>query len=566
MKKNGILRLLGMMSCVALLSSCGQNKAEDPKLVVKTLPETIHIGDVLDLDDFVKAEGTSKTFDVYLYKASREIASLSGHKITIKDEGEIKFKVSLGDYSQTISVNSLAEMRDYLASTFASYTGDYIVSGAVSQDIFIHKPQYAERIRTVYEGETPTSQLRDGYVSPEKSDAIYKFSVNASYEPSYADKIYAKSDMAKYYGSFGVNFSTATRGTTTVSGQKLETYQLKTMPFQDFVSNVLVSNYKAYKYYTTVDGEGNYDATSTTKGYVDIALTGVKFTVIEDDGKFPAALLFGKVGGKETMVDVLAFSNGNDATGVSDGVIDYYLDQGLDVGTDYPEQLKTFFLEGIAERKSYVATFQYGWVDANGESIAAPDTSGTIFDGVPNGKSTRVLSENAIVTIENDVIVEGVVQKDGTVYDVKFDGTTHVPSANPDYADVYEDRYHSLSFIGNDETWADDMLYVNEEKTTEENLVFGANLTRHYELIDSICSCEDNASKLIPILFKYESRDIKSFFNFDLSVRNSDGFISISYQLTWERGVYYKVGLAIQEDTEHAYDGLITDLFSELFH
>lgn len=566
MKKNGLLRLLGIMSCVTLLASCGAKAPENPELVVKAFPETFHVGEVLDLDSYVSVKGTSKSFDVYLYKASQEVASLSGHKITIKDEGEIKFKVSLGDYSQTIIVNSLTEMRDSLMKTFAGYTDNYVVIGNSTEDIFIHRAEYAERLQSVTEGEQTTT-YRSGFISPEDYDATYKFAIGPDFVPSYQAQIYAKADMSKYFGSFGVDFTKATRGTTSAGGQKFETYELPTAQFRNFVSNVLLSTYNDYSYCTTVDGDGKYDASSTTYGFASITLKKAQFTVLSQGSeKMPAALLYATLGGKETLVDILLFANGADAEPFQDGIVEYFIAQGLQVGTPYPGLFKSIFTEEIPESKSYVAEFDYGWVNKAGEHVQAPDTEGTIFDGVPDGKSTRVLTENAIVTIENGVIIEGVANNGGNVYNIKYDGTSYSSEYEPDYSDVYEDRYHSLAFIGNDDTWKDDMLYPNTKSSTETNLVFNANLTRHYELIDSICSCEDNAAKIVPILYKFESRDIKGFFNFSLSYDVTASKLSVTYQLQWDNTTYYKVAFSVQPDTEGQYDGMITDLLSEIFN
>ena len=156
--------------------------------------------------------------------------------------------------------------------------------------------------------------------------------------------------MSKYFGSFGVDFLKATRGTTTVSGEKLETYELSGAQFRNFVSNVLVSDYSAYSYYTTVDGEGKYDATSTTYGYAEIALKKAKFTLTEEGGEEMAlALLYGTVGGKETMVDVLSFAAGEEVESSSDPLLDYYIAQGLQVGTEYP--LETYSHQSFLHQK-----------------------------------------------------------------------------------------------------------------------------------------------------------------------------------------------------------------------
>ena len=109
------------------------------------------------------------------------------------------------------------------------------------------------------------------------------------------------------------------------------------------------------------------------------------------------------------------------------------------------------------------------------------------------------------------------------------------------------------------------MLYLNKKSSTEDILVFNANLKRHYELFDSIASCEDDASKLVSLFYSLESRDIKNYFTFSFKYTISEGKLEVSYKLNWDSGVYYKLGFTIQPDTTHAYDAQIDELFNQFF-
>ena len=290
MKKKGLVRLFGLASCVALLAGCGTKV--DPSIDVKSLPETFHLGDVIDLDKFFSVQGSNKSFDVYLYKASREIATLKDHKITIKGEGEIKFTVSYGDLEKTLKVHSIAQMREQLVNLFSAYSNEYIIYGT-SLDTYIHNKEYAERQFAMY---SQNGWYKYGYLAPSFTQGTYTFAVDLSGVVSVDAKVSA-SNAIDTYNVFKLDLLEAERTSVSSSSGDIEVYQLTDKQIKTFAQSCLVSTYNKFPVSIPVDGSGKYSATSEEYAEVEATISKVLFTVVEEgDAVYPTAFLFAKYG------------------------------------------------------------------------------------------------------------------------------------------------------------------------------------------------------------------------------------------------------------------------------
>lgn len=572
MKKKGFVRLFGLASCVALLAGCGAK--DDPKLNVKALPETFHLGDVIDLDKFVSVDGSNKTFDVYLYKASREIATLKDHKITIKGEGQIKFKVSVGDMSQTLSVNSIAELREALIRVFSNYSNDYVINGTYF-DSYIHNPEYAERL---FARMSTGTYLRYGYIAPSFTTGTYEFEVDGANPMSVNPKLGATTEI-NTYNVFNVDLMDAERTILSSSEGDTEVYSLSDKQIKKFAQSCLVSTYNAFPVSIPVDGEGKYSAASETYAEVNATINKVLFTLSQEGNEVvPMAAVYAKYGSATFLADVLQFSNAQDQK-VDDPIIRSVLDsKHIPMDTTYKDFLTYLITDAYPQSGKMVVDFEFGWFDNSGNRIPEPDLDRTIFaGGVPNGSVTRVFTEDAIVDVVDNEIVGGIVQHTEdevkTVYDVIKLESSHDKEVDPDYEDVYENQYYSMSFITLSKNWPDDMIYVskiNENETpddpSDDVYTFAVNLDHHYEFFDAILTCQDELVDLIPIFINYADRDIRSFFDVVITYDYGNSSISASFTLKgWDRGVNYKVSINIHLDESHQYDSLVTDLMSELF-
>lgn len=577
MKKNGLVRLLALTSCVAILAGCGK---DDPKIYVKDLPETFHLGETIDLDKYVTVKGTSKSFEVYIYKASKDLVSVKGHKITVKEEGKIKFSVYIGDVEKIIEVSSIAEMREALLKTFAEFDGEYLANGMLTGDTFNHRKEYGVRTRADYKNMV---YIKNGIVSGENSDAGYEFYSDASGYYYGEPKIMSKSSFESL-NHFTADIKNAKRGSVTLNTGETEVYTLTSSAIRNFTSSVMLTSPTAYTYSTQTgvvseeDDTPVYDDVTTTISRVD-------FTVLEDgDDKEAVALIYGKVGTSTQLLDALTFTNKEEDL-LDDAAGQYFAANPSDlVFKDSPvSSVNLLFTQVIPYFRSMVATFDYGWFDNTGARIDEPsDTPGTYFEGMPEGSVTRVLSQDAIVSIEDGKIVSGVIQDSGVVYDVSLANVggelKHEIEVNPDYEEVYEDKYNSLSFIGEEPSLFFDSFYVSGQPTnvgTEELPVYQytllPNLKRHYDFLDGIFSCEDGAGKLVTFFYQYKDREFQKYFNLKILFTpyqtNSEGALHVEASLQWDDDgtQFYKIIFDLSYDSTHSYDSLISNLFTEVF-
>ena len=570
MKKNGLVRLLALTSCVAILAGCGGK--DDPKIYVKDLPETFHLGEVIDLDKYVTVKGTSKSFEVYIYKASKDLVSVKGHKITVKEEGQIKFSVYIGDVEKIIEVSSITEMREALLKTFAEFDGEYIAYGLNTGDTFTHRKEYGVRTRVDYKNSV---YIQNGYVSAEDADAGYAFQSDENGVYYGSAQIVSKASFESL-NHFTADIKGAKRDSVKLSTGDTEVYSLTSSAIKSFTSSVMLTAANAYTFSTqTGEEEG-----SPVYGDVTTTISRVDFTIMEDGGdKVPLALIYGKVNGSTQLLDALMFSNNSEEL-IDDAAGEYFAKNPSQlVFSDSPvSTIASLFTEAIPYYQSMIATFDYGWFNKEGERIDAPsDTPGTYFEGMPEGSITRVLSQDAIVSVSGDKIVSGVIQDSGTVYDVNLvtvsEESHHEIEVNPDYEEVYEDRYNSLSFIGEEPSLLFDSFYVSKVENigTEESPIakytLAPNLKRHYDFLDGIFSCEEGAAKLVSFFYQYKDREFQKYFDLKVTLIPSQAAFHVEASLTWDnRGTqFYKIIFDLSYDSAHSYDSLISNLFTEVF-
>ena len=571
MKNNGLTRLLAVTSCVAILAGCGK---EDPKFVVKDLPESFHLGEVIDLDNYITVEGSSKSFEVSLTDASKNLASVEGHKITVNEEGLVQFSVKIGDAEQSVSFAGIAEMRDALIKDFAGYVGEYIGFGMYTGDIFSHRKEYAVRIREDYKTE---SFVRNGIVSPEGSDAAYEFvTENGIY---YANSKPGTRASFEKLNVFTADIKGATRGKATFGSKEVEAYSLSSKSLKSFATSVMLTSPTEYINSMQIGEEGG----EPVYGDVSTSISKVDFTMLESEGqKLPVAFVYGKINNKTTLIDAIAFTN-DSKNFVDDPVAEYFVNDPSKFAfkDNVVGLLKSYFTQVLPYFGSFIAEYNYGWFDGKGNPIAVPsDVSGTYFEGLPVGSSKRVLSTDAIVTVVDEKIVSGVIQKTEaevtTVYDVYKSGDNHIAIANPDYADVYENAYDSLAFIADSESLAFDAFYTSKTENvgTSEAPIYkftlSPNFKRHYNFVDGICSCEDTISYLASFLYQYKEREFQKYFTltFTMTLDSTNTYcesVHFEYSLNWDTGKYYVLKFDCGYDSTHPYDSLISDLFTEVF-
>ena len=580
MKKNGLVRLLALTSCVAILAGCGK---EDPKIYVKDLPETFHLGETIDLDKYVTVKGTSKSFKVYVYKASEELVSVKDHKITLKEEGEITFSLYIGKVEQVVKVQSIAEMREALIKAFAGYDGEYLAFGMNTGDTFIHREEYG--VRTRFDRKN-LCDIRNGYVSGASSDAGYEFYSDAEGYYYGSPKIISKSSFESL-NHFNVDIKGAKRDSIKLSSGDTEVYTLTSSALKNFASSVMLTD--ASKYTLSVQtGTVSEEDPTPVYGDVTTSISRVDFTYLDVSGvKYPSALVYGKLNNQTQLIDALVFTN--DPNNLEDDAYgEYFANNPNDlIFVDSPVyNLTSLFTNDISASRQLIAEFNYGWFDKEGERIEEPDdVPGTYFEGLPVGSVTRVFSEDAIVDVVDEKIVSGSVQHTEdevtTVYDVKLvseivegnEVSHHDHEANPDYEELYDNPYASLAHIVDEKNMAFDSFYVSktenigtqEEPVTKYTLL--PNLTRHYDFLDGIFTCEDGVAPLASFFFKYKDKQFQEYFNFSLTIVPSQLAVHMEASLMWDRqgNQNYKIIFDLHYDSTQKYAPLVSALFTELF-
>jgi hypothetical protein len=580
MKKNGLVRLLALLPCVATLAGCGK---DDPKIYVKDLPETFHLGETIDLDKYVTVKGTSKSFKVYVYKASEELVSVKDHKITLKEEGEITFSIYIGKVEQVVTVQSIAEMREALIKAFAEYDGEYLAYGMNTGDTFNHREEYGVRTRFDYKN---LCDIKNGYVSAASADAGYEFYSDAEGYYYGSPKIVSKSSFESL-NHFNADIKGAKRDSIKLSSGDTEVYTLTSSAMKNFTSSVMLTDASKYTLSVQTGTVGEEDPTPVYED-VTTSISRVDFTYLDVSGvKYPSALVYGKLNNKTQLIDALVFTN--DPSNFEDDAYGEYFANHPNhlIFKDSPvDSLFSIFTTGISTSRQLVAEFNYGWFDKEGERIAEPDdVPGTYFEGLPVGSVTRVFSENAIVDVVDEKIVSGSVQHTEslvtTVYDVKLvseivegnEVTHHKPTENPDYEEVYENPYASLAHIVDEKNMPFDSFFVSKTENigTEQDPVtkytLSPNLTRHYDFLDGIFTCEDGLAPLASFFFKYKDKQLQEYFSFSLTIVPSQLAMHMEASLMWDRqgNQNYKIVLDLHEDSTQEYAPLISALFTELF-
>jgi hypothetical protein len=565
MKKNGLITLLALTSCVAALSSCGK---QDPTIKVSGLSNEVAVGSTIDLDSFVKVSGSSKSYKIYLYKDSASLVEVKGHKLTILDEGEITFLVYIDKVEVKVQLNSYYKMRLDLMQNFRGYTNKYTIQG--DNDVYYHRDGYAERF---FYHKSSGEYTREGYLLQNGSESAYRFSA-ASADNFVFDRIVSKEDFGGFNGAFGVDFTKTKKSKSlTIDGKAVECYALKDAQIIQFAQNNLIADrYSKFNASLPVDEKGAYKADGTSYGEMQVSLGAVYFTYIEN---VPSAVLFASINGKGVYLDTLTFSNAKSAL-AEDEIVVEKLSQEIEVGLPETAEHQDFFKNGLAASKNLIAEFDCDWVNSSGAHTAFPAQYKSYWIAkLPVCHTTRVLNENSIVSIVGDEIVSGVVNHgENTVYEFFSKDDGYTKRINEDYLDVYDDEYTSTSLIGREENWPSELLYLDKvvrngtDDPSDVTKVYGFNLDKHYDLLDAICFCDDNAAKMITVFLSQGENNYAEWFeesSFKYNVTKGSYEFSFVCPLTSDGSLNYRVLFSIQPDTENAYDDQIATVISGLF-
>ena len=568
MKKNRLITLLALTSCVAALSSCGK---EDPVIKVKGLSNEVVVGSTIDLDSYVKVSGSSKSYKIYLYKDSESLVELSGHKLKVLAEGEITFLVYIGKVEVKVELNSYNQMRYDLMQNFKGYSHKYTMYG--EKDTYLHRDGYAERSFYHLSDER---YYREGIMSPNEGDASYRYVVDDHNNFEFDAKLVAKDEFVDYNGAFGVDFTKTKKGNLKVGGKNQEAYSLTASQLKVFAKNNLIAeDYTKFYASLPVDETGKYSASSTTYGEIPVSLGAVYFTMMKNGSKeVPTAVLFASISGSAVYLDALTF--GNKSTDlVEDDVVVEKLDSEIEVGLPIVASFQNFFKNELAESKNFIIEYDTDWVNSSGAHTTFPSQySSYWFAKLPVYNAKRVLSGDSIVTISGGEVTGGVVNHGvDTVWEFFKTNNGYSKRVNEDYLDVYNDEYNSTSLIGRETNWPSELLYLDsvkknsEEDPTDVTATYKFNLDRYYDLMDAVFFTDDTVAKVITTFIKAGYTDYAEWFGEmgSLKYSPSSELVELTFGFALTNTLNYRVSFKIKPDTEHAYDAQIADFISGLF-
>ena len=417
-----------------------EGQEEQKKEVVLTigqLPAQVFVGETLDLDEFVSVQNSEESFAVALDSRCADIASVEGHKISVLDEGEVRFTVSVEDKSASGSFNGMSEMRSMLIDMFRGAGKNYVAFELDQQGnvdgMLLHGDNFLESDSWDYvepenEGEEGY-YLAGGFLQFPEHDGVYAYTIEGENEDEVKcdSYVYQNDIMELYNGDFskGVDFETALRefdADLVAEGEDpLEVLTISGKDAQAFAQNSLLAANGGWTF--TIQGQ-----------QVSYKCSKVQFLVadVSDEGEEPFyvadVLPYITMGGVDYIVAEYLMTADPDFVG--EDVVEAFIADPANIpaGDNYAQLLgfSGFFSQYIPYYGA-MAKFEYGWYDTINKAFMDPESeeykafiasevSGTILTGVPVGSTMRLFSDNGILNY-----VSGVGFTDGLIQNVTGD-------------------------------------------------------------------------------------------------------------------------------------------------
>ena len=580
-----------------------EGQEEQKKEVVLTigqLPAQVFVGETLDLDEFVSVENSEESFAVALDSRCADIASVEGHKISVLDEGEVRFTVSVEDKSASGSFNGMSEMRSMLIDMFEGAGRNYIaleldqqgkVDGTILHgDNFLETDQW-DYVEPENEGEEGY-YLAGGFLQFPEHNGVYAFTVEGENEDEVKcdSYVYQNDIMEMYNGEFsaGVDFATALRefdADLVAEGEDpLEVLTISGKAAQAFAQNSLLAAQGGWTF--TVEGQ-----------QVSYKCSKVQFLVADasaEDADEPfyvaEVLAYITMSGVDYIVgDYLMTA---DPEFVGDDVVEAFIadESNIPAGDNYAQLmgLGSLFTQYIPYYGA-TASFEYGWYDtvnkafmdpesAEYKTFFASDVSGTILQTAPVGSSMRLFSDNGILNYAAGVgFTDGLVQNVTgdtdpvvTVYDLEAGEQGYELYENTRLETVYDDPVLSLSGLSS--VWSSNALYLQGAQNvgTEDDplmmYAFVLNCYEGYPAFDALCKSESSLATLISICNTYASRlDLRSYFDCTVIYAPAAGYFNARFDLLWDDSHSYSVDITISLGNQNAAyeEAFIASLFAE---
>ena len=408
MKNKRFMKLIALASCVTLMAGCFGKKEEKsgedpiiPSWVIDEIPSSVHVGDTFDLAEFVHLTNASE-FALSIAEASKDLVSVDGTVITVVDEGNIIFTVSVGsELSQTFTISSIRESREFLMNLVDGVGYDYTLAffdpeqtagedtpedesddeyDLVFSDAHFHNENYVLFFdfgpMIGEEGDVSGGLLR--YADdPDQDVFLYTVGYDESNEYVQLENLVNSSAFDLFNAPLNLDFSS-------MKYEYDAEYEEEMYVLTGNAAGSFAENYLGYnsEYFKRIEFVGGVDPASGI-GYIEI---------------YPYATFEGET----FLTGVVELSVDEESVGYE--LLDEYTRAMPDYWNYFDEEvgLGDFFLSPNSYvRETGGISLSYGWTDANGDPIDTPeDVAGTYFEDFPVGGKTMFTSDTSVWDVE----------------------------------------------------------------------------------------------------------------------------------------------------------------------
>lgn len=525
-----------------------------PGIQVSQLTESVVVGTVINLDDYVKYDG-GNNYEATLLTTS--LATLDGHTLTVTGEGSVKVKIAAGTDSGVFVVNSISQIKkqfdqdtkaagrnfffneieidDSNPSQISIYTTN---TGALHNDNYFafYSGDFDETLgdysKRYYEGVIKTKSTNTyWYTCDDLSGKNLTVDPGKLYQ---FELYYAASELVSYLSAD--MFTTVTEKDET--NQMVSYLSCKDAARIGDFQNHFVSMYSATQYLAKHPDALN---PGYKFEYEELVVEQAEFTIDANTTKTYWMLTdFAYCSYQNQSAPLIWNMYLLDLEEVSMKGLDDYIEAGTE-----PVALKSDELfvkiNDIVNANNYSLKALGYWTDGS-DAITGPADAAGLFPTF--GYDANITADTVVATSLTDGAIDGYTVKDGKTYEftnVNENGTVgETVSATENSAAA--DAYHRIDIL-NDATLlananiqknslVEDTRYINFP--IEGAAQFGLNLLKQVPVI---------GDKLAEV-YAQEIEGLKVIEMFNASSVITDSTLEFTLQVTWDAGTYYCIGLS----------------------
>lgn len=570
MFKKGKFFLTALMLCgcgVLTLTACGNTNSSSqgssssqtgefiPGLSVSEFNGIAVVGDVIDLDQYIKYDG-GNNYDAELVNASKDLAVLDGHKLTVKKEGTISVKVSKGDENGRFTFDAVSQLKKQFDEDLKTADKKFFLdeiemsqTGMVTTgNGLVHNDNYFALYTGTIENGQYTSRYYEGLLKT-KSTNTYWFNMDNLNGDNFVVKPGKQSQFELYYAAASLNTYLATSSFKTVTETDETTGN--TVEYLSCTDVTAITEF--HQYYLLM-----YSATAMkdrlAAGGVNLISEELVLTLDEYTLEDNTTQKFW------TVMDLITYQNAEDGKtyvepwsanlidlreeSCSVKVVDDYLESGAE-----PEALKCdeMFtkINEIATAKNYTLTVD-SYFHNNVEKVTAPSGSEGVL---PELSVSSKVTEDAIYNVETETgICDGYMTVEGKQYSFtnldENGAKTETVTVKAD--DTAKTKFTTIDIINDSTLMNGANITVNEEQDGVHYIASS---------LEGVTSFGLNAMKLVPLYGESLAKAYAQNFNenmlfieiFDLNCEISSDKLVLSFGAVWSDGIYYSLDLVFTD-------------------